>query len=456
MTGVRIVGGHAAKGVADFFIRTEVEGIRNESRMKVDFGDLTRYLSARDMDLASIAAGLFECEGLLRNELVSLDDGLEIVLCQGGLRNEELCRTLTDLLSFTLRQRPHLELLPAKKACAAGSGTAETSLRSVCLFSGGIDSLAGILRVQRDLAPTAGIFVSHSNSMLGCVNNLQRDFLNAKEFPIHRVSIQDGRLGLQQMRGFTYLAIAAVVAKMHGTNNIVVSETGQTMFLPPFAALDEITMTTHPTLIGITKSVLHECLGIDFSVFEPFSNLTKAEVVSLCEMKEAIPATNSCRTSRWARQRYSHCGTCYGCLVRRVGCLVAGVKDAHYARDVLVEGVGRKALGRRPGETIQPHNLADLQALLRFARDVLEDELDETTRFKIEAFKKEDLYKRAALDVLVGTYLLYDETKQGHNPLVRKFYEECKNDGLVSSDTANNRIAEVRDQRRQPDFDTKL
>jgi 7-cyano-7-deazaguanine synthase in queuosine biosynthesis len=324
------------------------------------------------------------------------------------------------------------------------------------LFSGGVDSLTGILRVPQNLAATAGVFVSHSNSMAGCVKDLQTDFLNARRVTINKVGIQHGRHGLQQMRGFTYLTMGAIIAKMHGTDNIVVSETGQTMFLPPLAALDEITTTTHPTLIELTKSVLRECYGINFNVFEPFSDLTKAEVVSLCDAKEAIPATNSCINSQFANQKYSHCGTCYGCLVRRVGCLVAGVEDAEYAADVLVKDVGDEVKGRVRGQAIQRENLADLQALLRSARDVLDDELDEATRLKIASFSKEDLYRRAAIDVLVAIYLLYERTGQGHNPLVRKFYVECKEGGLISSEIAGGRMAEVREQRHQPDFDAKL
>ncbi len=445
------MGRHHAKSGADFFIRTELERVRKESKMTVEFGELAASISAVDSDLASIAAGLFECEGLVREEIIDLDDELQILLCQSKLINKAIEQALANLISFTLVRAPTVKLVSAKNECADGSGRTATAARSVCLFSGGIDSLAGILKLPGSLKPTAGAFVSHDR-MASRVTYLEDSVLRARAIPIQKVTIQRGRTGFQQMRGFLYLTIGAILAKLSGTDNVVVSETGQTMFLPPLAALDQITVTTHPTLVEITKEILHESYGIKFHVYEPFSDLTKAEVVSLCDAKEAIPGTNSCITTRFANQPYSHCGRCYGCLVRRLGCVVAGVKDAQYAKDVLVKGVGDRVLGGWPGQAIKANDLLDLQALLRFSRDVLEGQLDDAARFKIASFGKEDLYRRAALDVLAAMYLLYGKTKQGRNAVVRNFFEECKKDGLISPDIAEGRISDVREQKYQADF----
>ena len=456
MTKVCIVGNHEVDVASEFFIRTKLQGVGKESKMTVDFGELTPYLSSADMDLASIAAGFFEAEGLFRDETIALNDDLEVVLCQTGLKGKVMGQILNELLSFTLRQRPNIKTHTSKKECAHGSGKTGTSLQSICLFSGGIDSLSGILSLPKNLGPTAGAFVSHSGVVWSCVRHLQTEVLKEKKIQVHKVGIQRSHPGLQQMRGFTYLTMGAVLAKICGTDNIVISETGQTMFLPPLAALDEVTMTTHPILIAITKALLRESYGIKFNVFEPFSDLTKAEVVSLCDAKEAIPSTNSCFNSRFARQEYSHCGKCHGCLVRRIGCLVAGVNDAKYAKDVLAQPAGAAVMGGWPGRTVQAQDFGDLQALLRFSRDVLDDELDDTTRLKIATFSREDLYRRAALDVVAAAYLLYRGANQGRNPVVQRFFEECKTDRLISPDIAEARIAEVREQKRRPDFDRKL
>jgi len=449
------LGKHRTKIEADFIVRDELQHVSKESRMSVDFGDLAPEISALDLDLASIAAGFFECEGLMRDGTINLSGELGIGVCQPRLATEEIRQILTDLLSFTLNRRPELRFHLSPNECASGSGKTGNSMKSICLFSGGIDSLSGILKIPLELTPTAGVFVSHDR-MASCVKNLQETVLNQRKISVHKTTIQRNHSQLQQMRGFLYLTIGAVVAKLAGTRNIVISETGQTMFLPAFAALDEVTLTTHPTTIEITKSFLEESYGTKFDIFEPFADLTKAEVVALCGAKEAIPVTNSCRTTRFAGTNYSHCGTCYGCLVRRAACVVAGVKDALYGKDVLVRGVGDPIMGGWSGSSIKPKNLEDLRAFLRFSRDVLEDQLDEATRLKIESFSKEDLFRRFALDVMAALHLLYHKTKQGRNGWVKDFFEECLEDKVITADIVEDRIANVREQRRQPDFDTKI
>ena len=452
---VCVAGSHSTDLVSDYYIRTKPGYGRTESRMTVDFGELTRSLSPLDTDLAGLAAGLFKCESLLNDGAIELDEDLTFVVCQRDLGRPGVGQALSDIVSFTMHRRPTVRIRISPEKCKDEHEEAGKALRSVCLFSGGIDSLSGILSIPSSIRPTGGAFVSHDR-MAPLVRRAQDQILTERGIAVHKIVIQRGHRGFQQMRGFTYLIMGAIMAKIHRTNNIVISETGQTMFLPPIAALDEVTVTTHPTLLEVTKSLLRDVYGIGFNVIEPFSDLTKAEVVSLCEAKSAIPFTNSCITTRFASQTYTHCGKCFGCLVRRAGCLVAGAQDANYAKDVFARPVGDAVMGNWPGRFIQRKDVAELQALLRFSRDAIEGELDEEASMKISLFSKEDLFRRAALDVFSALYLLYDRTKQGHSDVVRRFYEECKKDGLVTSDIAENRISEVREHKYKPDFTTML
>jgi hypothetical protein len=142
--------------------------------------------------------------------------------------------------------------------------------------------------------------------------------------------------------------------------------------------------------------------------------------------------------------------------VRRVSCIVAGVKDANYAADVLLRNVGDDIFGRRPGSKIKTEHLDNLYALLRFARDIVENKLDDIAEFKIRTFAKQELYRRFALDILSALYVLYDQDRKGSNVWVKKFYDECKKDGIITPDSARNRIQEVREQEFKPDFGFKL
>ncbi|MEM2373446.1 MAG: hypothetical protein QXI11_03295 [Thermoproteota archaeon] len=46
--------------------------------------------------------------------------------------------------------------------------------------------------------------------------------------------------------------------------------------------------------------------------------------------------------------------------------------------------------------------------------------------------------------------------KTGRNPYIKKFYERCRKDGIVSKELIENRINEVRECKYRPDFDFKL
>lgn len=428
-----------------------------EDRISVDFHNLKPFVSALDMDLAYVASSLFLAEGLQRMGKVDLDQWICFLLTSIEKWNRPGVKYLIqDILSFMIKSRPAIRCQKApRKRLRIREVSKPKNVESVTLFSGGIDSLSGILNVHTNQGPTAGVFVSHAK-LSSRVENIAENFLGRHGIQIYRVDVQRQKPVLQQLRGFLYLSIGAIVSKILGTKKIFISETGPVMYQPVFVPTDEVTLTTHPTLIELTKELLKEIYGIRFEFYEPFEDLTKAEVIALCPEKEAIPFTNSCISTRFAYSNFSHCGICYGCLVRRLSSLVAGVVDANYGRDILVQEIGERKNGGWPGERIKVSNLGDLSILLRFARDVLEDKLDDFVIFKIKEFRKEKLFRRFALDVFAGIFILYTQKKVGRNSHVQNFFQECKKDGVVSKDILENRINEVREQKYKPNFTFKL
>jgi len=458
MTDICITREFDEKPASNFYLRKNLSGEANEARVSVDFGPMDGYASSLELDLGYIASGLFACEGLLRGGRAKLDGSVTVLVENESLRSKNVKAQLEDMVSFLLKVRPQVRMLGVKRKIPRPSEKHVERKYGCCsLFSGGIDSLSGITHAHKKMGPTAGVFVSHDSTMAKRVDFVKTNFLNARKIPVRQVTIQRGHSGLQQLRGLVYLVFGAMTAHLHNTSKVVISETGQTMYLPQFSALDEVTLTTHPMLIKMVKSLLREAYGLDFEFYEPFGDLTKAEVVSLCEVRDAIPKTNSCISTQFANHPVAQqCGYCYGCIVRRLSCIVAGVRDAQYAKDVLVSDVGDMAAAAWRGKAIQTSNLSDLQIIARFARDIVEDKLDEVSRFKIESFSKQDVYRRFALDILSSLYLLYDKTMVGRNSWARSFYRECKKDRIITAEVAENRIAEVRAQKFQPDFSFKI
>ena len=444
MTKIRVTGRFQRKGLK--------YGTREES-VKAEFLSLNPFVSDLDLDLADVVSSLFLCENLKNEEELTLDDWIRFSVNRVNVWNRsEVKLLIQNILSFMVKARPSIRFKAAQRRRRPRKREAPERKESVTLFSGGIDSLSGILNVQTRHGPTSGVFVNHSN-ISSIVQNLEENVCDRYGINLFQIDIQRSRAaGIQQLRGFVYLAFGAIVARILETNKIFISESGPVMYQPLFIPTDLVTLTTHPTLILLSKQFFRELYDIEFHFYEPFEDITKAEVVSLCPEQDAIQSTNSCVSTRFAYSGYSHCGMCYGCLVRRVSCLVAGVGDAEYGRDVLVQDVNERSRGGWPGKWIRSSNLTDLMLLLRFARDVLEDKLADYTIFKIKEFDKEELFQRFALDVISGVYILYDKDKIGRNSYVKNFFEECMQDRVVSKDILENRITEVRERKYKPDF----
>ncbi|MEM2373447.1 MAG: hypothetical protein QXI11_03300 [Thermoproteota archaeon] len=380
---------------ANFILRRHARTER-EDRVSVDLLNLKTLADPVDLDLAYIASSLFLCEILQRTVKIRLNEWICFLVSEIDVWNKSHVKyLLQDILSFMIGRRPSIRFKEAsgKNKFDITTRTPESKgVKSVTLFSGGIDSLSGILNVQATYGSTAGVFVSHVN--LGrVVDKLMNDFLQKYAIQSYRVNVQSQKAVLQQLRGFLYLSFGAISAKLLKTNKVFISEIGPIMYQPPFVPTDEVTLTTHPSLVKMSKELFREVYGVNFEFYEPFENLTKAEVIASCPEKEAIRFTNSCISTRFLYSDYSHCGRCYGCLVRRISCLVAGVKDAKYGIDILVRGIGERKKGgwRGRGYEIRESDFKDLYVLLRFARDILENKLPDFTASKIIEFKKEEL-----------------------------------------------------------------
>lgn len=435
--------------------RFEKKGLKygtKEENVKAEFLKLNPFVSELDLDLADVASSLFLCESLKNKGEVTLDDWILFSVNRFHVWNRvEVKQVIQDILSFMVKARPPIRFKAAQRRRRPRKREVPKRKDLVTLFSGGVDSLSGILNVQTTNGLTSGVFVNHG-MLSSIVKNLEKNVLDRYDINVFQINIQRSpAAGIQQLRGFVYLAFGAIVARILETNKIFITESGPVMYQPLFIPTDLVTLTTHPTLISLSKQLFKELYDIEFQFYAPFEDITKAEVISLCPEHDAIQYTNSCISTRFAYSRYTHCGNCYGCLARRLSCLVAGVKDAEYGRDVLVQDVNERSKGGWRGK-IQSSNLTDLMLLVRFARDVLEEKLADYTLFKIREFDKEFLFQRFALDIISGVYILYGKNKIGRNSYVKDFFKQCMQDGVVSRDMLEDRVAEVREKKYKPNF----
>jgi hypothetical protein len=161
------------------------------------------------------------------------------------------------------------------------------------------------------------------------------------------------------------------------------------MYQPKFGLYDSITRTTHPVVVELAHRVLSTLLERNIKIYLPFENMTKAEVISTSNNPDHFQRTHSCVSQRSGK----HDGTCYGCILRRLGAIVSGIKDVEYLKNPLVDN---KANGD------------NLLALLMFSRDILLDyqNMPFYQIENIEAYNKIDLFRRFALDNFAAIHIL--------------------------------------------------
>ena len=292
---------------------------------------------------------------------------------------------------------------------------------AIILFSGGLDSYAGVKILESQYNQLLGIFVAHNDQprIIKIVDNI-KPLLNTEVKTIYAPSM--GATGYSQLRGFLYILTGAIFLNLCGTNKLLVTECGPTMYQPMFSPYDSITYTTHPYVLKAAKDTLEILLGRTPEIIIPFEDLTKAEIVKNSNIKD-FSKTHSCISQRFG----NHDGTCFGCVIKNLACLVAGVKDVKYNNDVFQEGA----------------NQDNLLNLLNFSYDILND-YNNTPNFqtdKIEEFGKQDLFIRYALDNLTGVML---GTNKKHE-LYKKFV--IPNESLIKA-----RIKEISRNLKKPNF----
>ena len=262
---------------------------------------------------------------------------------------ERMLRFLTgDLwrVSFRPRQK-EMKSLIARSPKLFG-----TTLDSVCLFSGGLDSFVGAIDLLE--SGTNPIFVSHykdagTKSQEVCAARLGKQYGDLG--PRHvRANVSFDKNDLPGLdtetttrgRSFIFFALAALAADaIDGRSPIYVPENGLISLnipLDPLRLGAWSTRTTHPFYMARWQNLLDN-LRIDAQLMNPYRFKTKGEMLSGCSNPDFIgknyDLTISCSSiskGRWKKLSPGHCGYCTPCLIRRASIEAAfGNDTTHYS-----------------------------------------------------------------------------------------------------------------------------
>lgn len=212
----------------------------------------------------------------------------------------------------------------------------------VALFSGGLDSLAGALRLADD--GERPILASHWTTGTGRtfqdeVAEAIRAIRPAWRFPNPTLHSRrapgagESKELTQRSRGVLYLALGVALAVQAGLDRVVVSENGVTSLNLAQSGQSVGAMrsrTTHPKTLALFRGLL-VALGLAVRIETPFFDSTKADVIrELVDRagEQLAHKAVSCSHAMFKQRAIPHCGTCSQCVDRRLAGVAAGWDDA--------------------------------------------------------------------------------------------------------------------------------
>ena len=204
---------------------------------------------------------------------------------------------------------------------------------SVCLFSGGLDSLAGVIDVIDEQDNI--LLVSHidgSGASIPIQEPLIRKIKNAYpnkniEQSVFHVYTNNSNETTTRGRSILFHGLALFHAINLGVKEVIASENGVISInlpLTPSRTCSNSTKTMHPYFLKMFQEAL-TILNIDVQINNPYLLKTKGEMLLENRnpqlIRELATKTLSCshgggHTKGWNRQSYN-CGYCIPCTIRR-------------------------------------------------------------------------------------------------------------------------------------------
>ena len=227
-------------------------------------------------------------------------------------------------------------------ACYTGS-------TSVILFSGGLDSLAGVIKHLEENPQKTVLLVSHQSGQPSTKRTQDKLFGSLKEkyqSKIEHFKFECNLKGdrareeTQRTRAFLYSVVAFAIANSLQNDEFFFYENGITSLNFP-RSQDLInaraSRTTHPKTIrlmtdflSLVARELKEDQKNNIKIQNPFKWLTKADVlreIKNLRQQELISSSVSCSNSYNRKPDSNHCGKCFQCVDRRIAAHASNTQE---------------------------------------------------------------------------------------------------------------------------------
>lgn len=229
---------------------------------------------------------------------------------------------------------------------------------TVCLYSGGLDSLAGLaLRLKQGLSDVVSVTMRHIPRQRARIEH-QLSSLNAhfgsRIYPVFvrmalvRPPRLDDQEQSQRCRAFIFASLGVAAACAAGAETIEMYESGvgavNVPLMTGMSVGGRTTKACHPRFLRLMSELASDVVGRNLRVAIPFADMTKAEVTRVLKVEglEALGHTTfSCiHTSPRKKGEPRQCGTCPACIGRRQAFVAAGIDEPPDAYDTDIFNAG--------------------------------------------------------------------------------------------------------------------
>ena len=348
-------------------------------------------LPANLADLLDVVMAVYAADRRSPRDFRGAASGQRSISIRVGVRNPDLWETpemaheLQELLYWLSEDEWSFELV--RRRTAPSSAESERFLFplppeppvTVSLFSGGLDSLAGLAARAQEGSNGSYVLVSgYTHNRLAHQQRLQVDLIRSawrhgellKEAPeIRHVAVPLGirkstghqKEPSQRMRALVFLTLGVATALQAGADTLWIYENGIGALNLP---LNETQLGVdnyrgvHPRSLMLAEDFLRLALEQTVNIRNPFLFSTKARMCKalvLSGLAEAVVHTVSCDGfPQRIRNQPSQCGHCTSCILRQQSLQASGLGryNEGYRHDVL-----------EPQATLSKSHLYDLEAM---------------------------------------------------------------------------------------------
>lgn len=331
--------------------------------------DFTSDFTSVKFDFFLVSAIVYGVDNLLSRAIYSNDGWTRDIEVEFPVNNlaiwngkEEKLKQILDFLTgdnwqISFRKIEDVDLFQPRTNRRKVPSYDKDSIKSVSLFSGGLDSLIGVIDELEKLSNNDRILlVSHFDSKSPGPNGDQKTLLRhlITQYPnkiywvqsklaLSRKDINGNRVTIENNYRSRSLFFIGLGCYLSSINELIIPENGTISInypLTPSRVSSLSTRTTHPYVLKNTQGLLTE-LGLSTIIHNPYTFKTKGEMfvecVNLVFLQNIYQYSVSCG-KRGRRQFHfdnpnekHNCGRCMPCIYRRAALNEAGLDDEqHY------------------------------------------------------------------------------------------------------------------------------